>query len=262
MEIFSGNGQSGLVCVEVMRVSASMPSVSVTAEASTRGCAAIARVGRNSSQSAGSEEAAPAPCSGIERQALAHCIPRVALERGIVADSRIDRGELIGDGLVDQRLDLRRHVDARAGHRKVGVAERHLAGQIRLDTPGGGKLRPRGDDDVALDLGVGIERLDVDAADLLGGIAAEQAAERVADRAGRLRRQRARDVQLSGQRRRQRQHVLRAGRRDRPARGGPADVGILQDLRHRIVGLAREGARRAAVGGVANRGEAKPRPAQ
>ena len=74
MEIFSGNGQSGLVCVGVMRVSASMPSVSVTAEASTRGCAAMARVGRSSSHSAGNEEAAPPPCIGIERHALAHCI--------------------------------------------------------------------------------------------------------------------------------------------------------------------------------------------
>jgi len=73
IEIFSGNGQSGLVCVEVIRVSASMPTVSVTADASTCGCAAIARVGRSSSQSAGSVEAAPAPCSWIERQALAHC---------------------------------------------------------------------------------------------------------------------------------------------------------------------------------------------
>jgi hypothetical protein len=55
MEIFSGNGQSGVVCAEVMRVSASRPSVSVTAEASTRGCAAMARVGRSSSQSGGSD---------------------------------------------------------------------------------------------------------------------------------------------------------------------------------------------------------------
>jgi hypothetical protein len=73
MVILAGNGQSGLVCTEVMRVSASMPSASVTAEASTRGCAAIARVGRSSSQSAGSDAAVPVPCSGIERQALAHC---------------------------------------------------------------------------------------------------------------------------------------------------------------------------------------------
>ena len=40
---------------------------------------------------------------------------------------------------------------------------------------------------------------------------------------------------------------------DRPARGGPADIGILQDLRDRIVGLAGEGSRRAAIGGVADR---------
>jgi len=63
----------GLVGVSVMRVSASMPSVSVTADASTRGCAAIARIGRSSSQSGGIVPVAPVPCSGIERQALAHC---------------------------------------------------------------------------------------------------------------------------------------------------------------------------------------------
>ena len=73
MTILAGNGQSGLVSTDVMRVSASMPSASVTAEASTRGCAAIARVGRNSSQSGGNVEPAPVPCSGNERQALAHC---------------------------------------------------------------------------------------------------------------------------------------------------------------------------------------------
>ncbi len=72
MAIVAGNGQSGLVSISVTRVSASMPSVSVTADASTRGCAAIARVGRSSSQSGGTE-VAPVPCSGIERQALAHC---------------------------------------------------------------------------------------------------------------------------------------------------------------------------------------------
>ena len=73
MVIFSGNGQSGLVSVEVMRVSASMPIVSVTADASTLGWAAIARVGRSSSQSVGGDPGAPPPCSGIKRQALAHC---------------------------------------------------------------------------------------------------------------------------------------------------------------------------------------------
>ena len=73
MVMVAGNGQAGLVSAGVMRVSASMPSVSVTAEASTRGCAAIARVGRSSSHSAGIVEPALVPCSGIERQALAHC---------------------------------------------------------------------------------------------------------------------------------------------------------------------------------------------
>ena len=69
----AGNGQLGLVSTGVMRVSASMPSVRISACASTRGWAAIARVGRSSSHSAGSDELAPVPCSGIERQALAHC---------------------------------------------------------------------------------------------------------------------------------------------------------------------------------------------
>ena len=74
MVMVAGNGQAGLVSTGVMRVSASMPSVSVTADASTRGWAAIARVGRSSSHSAGNVELAPVPCSGIERQALAHCV--------------------------------------------------------------------------------------------------------------------------------------------------------------------------------------------
>ena len=121
--------------------------------------------------------------------------------------------------------------------------------------PGRGKLGPRREGDVALDLGAGVQRLDVDAADLLGDVAAEQAAERVADRAGGLRRQRARDVEGSCQRRRQREHVLCAARRDRTARRRPADIGVLENLRYRIVGLACEVARRAALGGVANRGK-------
>jgi hypothetical protein len=73
IEILSGKGQSGLVAVEVTRVSSSRPSRSVTACASTRGCAAMARTGFISSQSGGSAAEVPVPCSGMERQALAHC---------------------------------------------------------------------------------------------------------------------------------------------------------------------------------------------
>ena len=62
-------------------------------------------------------------------------------------------------------------------------------------------------------------------------------------------------IQNPGQRRRQRQHVLGAGRSDRAARRGPADIGVLQHLRYRVVGLAGEIARRGAVGGVANRAQ-------
>jgi len=73
IDIFSGNGQSGLVSFGVMRVSAWMPSISVTALASIFGCAAMARVGFSSSHSSGNDEFVPVPCSGIERHALAHC---------------------------------------------------------------------------------------------------------------------------------------------------------------------------------------------
>ncbi len=103
----------------------------------------------------------------------AHCA-RMRDRCGFAAAGRAD---LIGDGLVDQRLDLRRDVDARAGHRKAGVAERDLGGQIGLEVPGRGELGPRGDGDVALDLGVGVECLDIHAADLLGDVAAEQTAD-------------------------------------------------------------------------------------
>src|SRR5580704_15576499 len=71
--ILSGNGQSGLVSVGVMRVSASIPIVTVTLLASTFGWAAMAFVGFTSSHSAGIVAVDPAPSSGIERQALAHC---------------------------------------------------------------------------------------------------------------------------------------------------------------------------------------------
>ena len=44
----------------------------------------------------------------------------------VVADPRLRGGDLIVDGLFDQRLDLRRNVDTCPGRRKAGVAERHL----------------------------------------------------------------------------------------------------------------------------------------
>ena len=141
---------------------------------------------------------------------------------------------------------------------EAGVAEHDLRRQIGLDAPGGGELRPRGDGDIALDLGAGVERLDVDAADLLGGIAAEQAADRVADRAGRLRRQRARDIELAVQRRRQRQHVLGAGRRIGPREAvqpmsafcRSCDTG-LSALPAKLRGAARSAASRMAASEIA-----------
>src|SRR2546423_1047671 len=120
------------------------------------------------------------------RLPAAAMLPRVAFKRGIVADPLLHRADLIGNGLVDQRLDLRRDIDPGACQRRAGVAQIDLGGQIRFDVPGHSELRARGDRDVALDLRVGIQRFDVHAADLLGDIVAEQSAERVPDRAGCL----------------------------------------------------------------------------
>ena len=66
----AGNGQSGLVSVGTIRVSACTPIVSVSADSLMRGCAAKARVGRSSSHRLGTPAAA-AP-SGIERHILVH----------------------------------------------------------------------------------------------------------------------------------------------------------------------------------------------
>ena len=174
----------------------------MTADASTVGCTAIARVGLQL-QPQRRQRARWCRCLAAGSSGRPWPIaPARCARRPDRCGSAPDGVELIADGLVDHRLDLRRHVDAGAGHRKAGVAELDLRRQVRLEAPGGGELRPRGDGDVALDLGAGVDRLDVDAADLLGDIAAEQAADGVADRAGRLGGQRARDVELAGERRR------------------------------------------------------------
>ena len=68
---WAGNGQSGLLCAGVMRVSACTPMVSVTLRPSICGCAAAARTGRISSHSRGRPVLSPP--SGIERHILAHC---------------------------------------------------------------------------------------------------------------------------------------------------------------------------------------------
>jgi hypothetical protein len=181
-----------LVSAGVMRVSASMPSVSVRFEASMRGCAAIARIGRNSSHSVGIVEPAVVPCSGIERQALAHCDPRVLLEGRIVAHARLHQRDLLGDILVDQRLHLRGHVDARARHAEARVVEIDL--RVRL-----GSMRQfaaifgRADmTTLPLISALALRFLMFTLPICLATVAAEQAAERLADRTRRLRRQRAR----------------------------------------------------------------------
>ncbi len=97
IESLSGNGQVGVVCVSVIRVSASIPIVRINDEASTFGCAAIARVGRSSSHIGGIDAVPPVPCSGIERQALAHCARALFWNSRVVVQSRLDRGNLVGD---------------------------------------------------------------------------------------------------------------------------------------------------------------------
>ncbi|GCC46912.1 hypothetical protein chiPu_0030716, partial [Chiloscyllium punctatum] len=106
------------------------------------------------------------------------------LEHRVVAQPCLHHGNLVGDRLVDHRLDLGRHADADAGGRQAGVAEIDLRLQVRLDPPGRAELRPRSQRDAALDVGVGVDVLDVHGADLPGDIAAEQAAERVGDGTG------------------------------------------------------------------------------
>ena len=68
----AGNGQSGLVSFGTMRVSACTPSVRITQSAMIFGCAAKARVGRTSSHRFG------APARGlpseIERHICVHCL--------------------------------------------------------------------------------------------------------------------------------------------------------------------------------------------
>ena len=198
MEILSGNGQSGLVCAEVMRVSASMPSVTVTADASTlrlrprsRGSAAAPATAAAASKPrrclAAGSSGRPWPIAPARSARTAGSLRIRAATASIWSATVLSISGLTCAGTLTRAPATERLVSPRLT----------CAGQIRLEVPGRGELRPRGDGDVALDLGVGVERLDVDAADLLGGVAAEQAAERVADRAGRLRRQRARDVQRS-----------------------------------------------------------------
>ena len=87
----AGNGQLGLFSFAMMRLSACTPRVSVSASASTRGCAANARVGRNSSQRLGSPVVPPP--SGIERHIFAHSL-RATFSRKGSARSRVCRAAI------------------------------------------------------------------------------------------------------------------------------------------------------------------------
>ena len=135
-----------------------MPSVSVTAEASTRGCAAIARVGRNSSQSGGSDDAAPVPCSGIERQALAHCARAFCSNAGSLRIRACTRGDLSAtvlsiSGLTCAGTLTRAPATERLVSPRLTCAAKF--GSMRQDAASFGRAVI---DDVALDLGAGVER--------------------------------------------------------------------------------------------------------
>jgi hypothetical protein len=185
MVIVAGNGQFGLVSAGVML------GLGLDAHGQRHRRGIDARLGGDRPRRLQLEpqrRQAGAACA-LQRNRAAGFRPllaRILLEGRIVFHPRLRRGELFGDLLVDHGLDLRGHVDARAGGVQAGIAEIHLSSEIGLDAPVGGKARARGDDHIAPDLAADIEVLDVDAADLLGGVGAEQTTDRVIDRAGRL----------------------------------------------------------------------------
>ncbi len=98
-----------------------------------------------------------------------------------------------------------------------------------------------------------IERLAGEILHRLADAAADQIADGVADRIGAAG-DRAGGFELAGQRRHHHQCVGPAGHGERPARNIEVEVGIGQKLRHRILRLAGQIARRLRVERVADRG--------
>ena len=131
-------------------------------------------------------------------------------------------------------------VELEAGDLHAAVGDRDLAGEVGLDPPGRQQRRPRIHRDVAADVGALVEHAGGELLHFAAELVAEQAAERageiaalVGDLAGDAQRavERGRDVQPGG----------RAVDRDRPARDGPADVGLAEQVGERIFVLAGRG---------------------
>ena len=225
------------------------------------GWAAIARVGFSSSHSAGIAAVGPAPCSGIERQAFAHCARAFCSSAGsffiractiaICSATFLSISGLTCAGTLTRAPATLRPVSPR-----FTCAAR--LGSIRQAAASFGR-------DVMTMLPL-ISALALRFLMLMPPIRLAASLPSRPPMASptapvAFGRQRAGDVERARQRRRQRHHVLAAGCRDRSARGGPADIGILQDLRYRIVGLAAESLR--ACRGRRRRGSptARSRPA-
>jgi hypothetical protein len=121
-----------------------------------------------------------------ERNGTAHFgpfAPRRGFDRRIVADARLQRGHLLADRAINERLHLARQIDPRAEDRKIRIADIRLRGQVRLQPP---VRQDRGPDvhrDVAAHVGALIERAAGQIAHLLSERFVQQAAERARDRA-------------------------------------------------------------------------------
>ena len=195
--------------------------------------------------------------AAAERDRTAHLRPflaRYIFQEGVSAQPRLQGGDLLVDRLVEQRLHFLRHIELDPRDRDRIVAHRHLAGEIGLEPPIGRDRRPRGDGDIAAEIGALVERLAGEAFHLAAEIVAEQARDLAAETRS-LRADLSGDAQCAVQTRRQMQAVGVAIHRQRRSRDREADLGFRERLAERIVGLAREIARRRALEHVADRGQ-------
>ena len=252
----AGNGQSGLLSAGEMRVSACTPMVSVTAAASIFGCAATARTGRTSSHRSGMPAAALP--SGIDRHIFAHSRRATCSMSGSLRNRACSAFTCSADRAVEQRLHLARQIELHRRDREIGVADHRLAGEIGIEPPVRRQRRARGEQDVAAHVGALVERAAGQVAHLLAELFVQQAAERagdVADLIADLRADLAGEAERAVERRHDGQAFRASGDRERPARHGPAELGVLQQLPDRVLALAGEVARRLRLERIADRRE-------
>ena len=239
-----------------MRVSACTPMVIVTLRASTCGCAAVARTGRISSHNGGSPVFSPP--SGIERHILIHCSRAL---RSIVGSLRRRACSAViwlltigsSTGLISlPRLTLTPAMLVPASLKSSRPAR---LGSIRHADVSCGRRHHH----VAAKIGALVERLDGEILDLLADcIAAQQVADRAADAAHGLARgvaDLAGDTHAAVERCCDRHRVRLSGGDHRPARDSEPDLGLTEQLRDRVVILAREIARRRCVERIADGGQ-------